>query len=81
MARTPAIPGPTLRQTRRPLRPVPLTAKIPMPSICKGDPLYAWNNRGEAPRRWLLSEPQVAGFGPKRGARRAQGRPPQHKPP
>ena len=56
---------PTWRQTRRPLRPVPATAK----------------NRGEAPRRWLLSEPRLGGFRAKRRGRAGASRPPHHKHP
>ena len=49
---------PTWRQTRRHHRPVTTTPKIP---------LCGWKNRGEAPRRWLLSEPGLASFGPRLG--------------
>ena len=63
---------PTWLQTRRPLRPVPTTAKIPLSSIRKGVPLYGWKNRGEAPRRWLLSEPRLVSFRPRRGAAHAR---------
>ena len=52
-------------ERRRPLRPDRPTAK----------------DRAEAPRRWLLSEPRLAGFGPRRGTRQAQGRQPHQKPP
>ena len=51
---------PTWRETRRPLRLVPTTVK----------------NRGEAPRRWLLSEQRLAGFRPSPGAAHAQAVPP-----
>ena len=51
---------PTWRQTRRPLSPVTTTAK----------------NRREAPRRWLLSEPGLAVFGPGRWAVHAHPGPP-----
>ena len=59
--------GPTWRQIRRPLRHVPTTAKVP---------LYGWKNRGEPPRRWLLSEPRLVSFGPRCGAAHAQAVPP-----
>ena len=47
--------------------PSPPTAKIPL----RG-PLYGWKNRGEAPRRWLLSKLRLGGFGPRGGAAQAQ---------
>ena len=67
-AADPSVPSPPLRRS-------------PCSSIRKGDPLSGWKNRGEAPRRWLCSEPRLAGFGPGRGAGHARGRSPQHKPP
>ena len=42
------------------------------PHHCEGVPLYGWKNRGEAPRRWLLSEPRLVSFRPRRGAAHAQ---------
>ena len=48
----------------------------PCSSIRKGVPLYGWKNRGEPPRRWLLSEPRLVSFGPRRGAAHAQAGPP-----
>ena len=68
---------PTLRQTRRPVRPIPTTAKIPL----FFHPLYGWKNRGEAPgdgfrpnRGWLVS-------GQDAGPAGAGQAPPTHKPP
>ena len=66
---------PTWRQTRRPLRHVPTTAKTPCSSIRKGVPLYGWKNRGEAPRRWLSSEPRLLSLGPRSGAAHARAGP------
>ena len=43
----------------------PPPRRSPCSSIRKGIPLYGWKNRGEAPRRWLLSEPGLASFGPR----------------
>ena len=45
----------------------PPPRRSPCSSIRKGIPLYGWKNRGEAPRRWLLSEPGLASFGPRLG--------------
>ena len=63
-------------ETRRPLRPDRPTAKIR-----KGVAPYGWKNRGEAPRRWHLAEPQLARFGPRRGTRQVEGRQPHQEPP
>ena len=43
----------------------PPPRRSPCSSIRKGIPLYRWKNRGEAPRRWLLSEPGLGSFGPR----------------
>ena len=59
----PSVPSPPLRRS-------------PCSSIRKGVPLYGWKNRGEAPRRWLLSEQRLAGFRPSPGAAHAQAVPP-----
>ena len=53
----------------------------PCSSIRKGVPRYGWKNRGEAPRRWLLSEPRLGGFRAKRRGRAGASRPPHHKHP
>ena len=45
----------------------PPPRRSPCSSIRKGIPLYGWKNRGEAPSRWLLSEPGLASFGPRLG--------------
>ena len=54
----------------------PPLRRSPCSSIRKGVPLYGWNNRGEPPRRWLLSEPRLVSLGPRRGAAHAQAGPP-----
>ena len=54
----------------------PPLRRSPCSSIRKGVPLYGWKNRGEAPRRWLLSEQRLAGFRPSPGAAHAQAVPP-----
>ena len=59
---------PKLRETSRHLCHVPQTEKIPLFFHPEGVPLYGWMNRGEAPRRWLLSKPGLAGFGTGRWA-------------
>ena len=56
--------------------PSPPPRRSPCSSIRKGVPLYGWKNRGEAPRRWLLSEQRLGGFGPGGGAAQAQAGPP-----
>ena len=58
----PSVPSPPLRRS-------------PCSSICNAVSLYGWKNRGEAPRRWLLSEPRLGGFGPRGGAAQAQAGP------
>ena len=58
----------------------PPLRRSPCSSIRKGVPLYGWTNRGEAPRRWRLSEQRLAGFRPSPGAAHAQAVP-QHRPP
>ena len=50
----------------------PSLRRSPCSSIRKGVPLYGWKNRGEAPRRWLLSEPRLVSFRPRRGAAHAR---------
>ena len=46
-----------------------------LPSV-KGSPfLYGWKNRGEAPRRWLSSEPRLLSLGPRSGAAHARAGP------
>ena len=67
--------GPTWRQTRRPLVTSPPLRRSPCSSIRKGVPLYGWKNRGEAPRRWLSSEPRLLSLGPRSGAAHAQAGP------
>ena len=64
----PSVPSPPLRRS-------------PCSSIRKGVPLYGWKNRGEAPRRWLLSEPRLGGFRAERRGRAGASRPPHHKHP
>ena len=49
----------------------PSLRRSPCSSIRKGVPLYGWKNRGEAPRRWLLSEPRLVSFRPRPGAAHA----------
>ena len=39
--------------------------RSPCSSIRKGVSPYGWKNRGEAPRRWLLSQRRLAGLGPR----------------
>ena len=80
--RAPGCAGRPLVLTRN--QPAPARTKAiswrppPCSSIRKGVPLYGWKNRGEAPRRWLLSEPGLAGFGSIRGGPQAQpSAPPQ----
>ena len=58
----------------------PSLRRSPCSSIRKGVPLYGWKNRGEAPRRWLLSEPRLVSFRPDVGPR-MRGKAPNHKQP
>ena len=68
--------GPRGGKPADPSVPSPPPRRSPCSSIRKGVPLYGWKNRGEAPRRWLLSEQRLAGFRPSPGAAHAQAVPP-----
>ena len=54
----------------------PPLRRSPCSSICNAVSLYGCKNRGEAPRRWLFSEPRLVSFRPRLEAAHGQAGPP-----